>query len=177
VRPFIRRWLVIFAALTGLMWVMALPLAALRWDANTALLFATAGALGTGIIAVAIAIVHDTVARRGLGSESASPRQHRSLLTSRSADEAFRIVQQLLKGQSWIRVKEEDPGKRLLVARTRASLSSFGERLVVEVSRAESGTTAVTMTSEPLVRTTLIDWGKNWRNLEHLQRLLQQHLA
>ena len=62
------------------------------------------------------------------------------------------------------------------MARAVTSLASSGERVVVKVSRVESGMTCVTMSSEPLLPITLIDFGKNWRNLERLEKLLRQQL-
>jgi hypothetical protein len=45
---------------------------------------------------------------------------------------------------------------------------SWGERLVLATHADDSGGTAVTITSEPLFRLTLLDYGRNRDNVERL---------
>ena len=177
-RGLVVRALKAFALVAGLIWIMALPLAALRWDAPRAFFFATAGALITAGLGVPIVLGLDAVARRGLPGESAYPhQQRRTLSTRRSSHEAFQLVELVLKSQSWLRLTATGRREGTLAARVPASLASSGERVAVHVTRTESGATTVIMTSEPLLRLTLIDFGKNWKNLERLEQALRPRLA
>lgn len=75
--------------------------------------------------------------------------------------------------RSGLRVKAVDPAAGLVHAETRTSMWSWGEKITVHVD----GYNQVSMLSQCLLPTQLIDWGKNKRNVNrffgHLTALLQ----
>lgn len=76
-------------------------------------------------------------------------------------------------GRSGFRVKAVDPAAGLVHAETRTSMWSWGEKVTIHVD----GYNQVSVTSQCLLPTQLIDWGKNKRNVNrffgHLTALLQ----
>jgi hypothetical protein len=75
--------------------------------------------------------------------------------------------------RSGLRVTAADPATGTVHAETRVSMSSWGEKVTVYVDAYNQ----VSVTSQCLLPTQLIDWGKNKRNVNrffgHLTALLQ----
>ena len=82
---------------------------------------------------------------------------------------AREAVLQAMYGLNRVKVLRDSDG--VVEARTGVSLASFGEIVRAELVE-DRGTTKVQLESRPALRTTLVDWGKNKRNLSALQRAL-----
>ena len=69
--------------------------------------------------------------------------------------------------QQWrLRRLQRDPGA--VVARTKISFLSWGDDIRVKVTSEESQSAAVVISSQSVIKTTIIDWGVNRRNVERL---------
>jgi hypothetical protein len=80
-------------------------------------------------------------------------------------------VQQLPRA----RIQLVDLESGLIRARTGISWESFGECITCQVAPAEDGGSRVRVTSSPAIRITLVDYGKNWENAEHVGSILAGH--
>lgn len=77
-------------------------------------------------------------------------------------DSAADIIQ-----EQWrLRRLRRDPDA--VVARTKISFLSWGDDIRVEVTSEESKSASVVISSKSVVKTTIIDWGVNRRNVERL---------
>ena len=72
----------------------------------------------------------------------------------------------ILRRQWRLRRLQRDPGA--VVARTKISLLSWGDDIRVEVTSGASQSAAVVISSQSVLKTTIIDWGVNRRNVERL---------
>jgi hypothetical protein len=69
-------------------------------------------------------------------------------------------------------IREADPSTGRYTARTRRSWRSWGEDVTVELTGAQTAPVA-RITSRPVIRTTLIDYGKGRRNVKQVAAALQ----
>ena len=72
----------------------------------------------------------------------------------------------ILRRQWRLRRLQRDPDA--VVARTKISLLSWGDDIRVEVTSEASQSAAVAISSQSVLKTTIIDWGVNRRNVERL---------
>jgi uncharacterized protein (DUF1499 family) len=72
----------------------------------------------------------------------------------------------ILRRQWRLRRLQRDPGA--VAARTKISLLSWGDDIRVEVTSEASQSAAVVISSQSILKTTIIDWGVNRRNVERL---------
>lgn len=136
---------------------------------TTGLLVGLAGcALMGGFFALFIGTI-DLVADRGSGP--AGPRQDISVAVAAGRDLPDRIRSSLRQLDAEIR--DEDIAGGHYVARTRWSWRSFGEDVAVTVTGDPSAPVA-RITSRPVVRTTLIDYGKGRGNVQRVADALRR---
>jgi len=69
-------------------------------------------------------------------------------------------------------VKHADVDAGLIEARIGVSWRSWGERLTVRVQGQAEDQAEIDVLSEPLLRTTIVDYGKNQRNVDELLRAM-----
>lgn len=73
-------------------------------------------------------------------------------------------------GKLGIRVTHADAAVGTIVATQGASLASWGETITVQLQPMGQSVTDVMISSESSVKMTVVDWGKNARNLDNLVR-------
>ena len=133
-----------------------------------------AGLAGGAIMGGAFALVIgtlDVVANRG-GSRRGpfGPRQEATVTIRPEIDLPDRI--QAALRQLNAEIGETDVAAGLYKARTRWTWRSFGEDVTVHVT-GDPNAPVAHITSRPVVRTTLIDYGKGRRNVEQLAAALE----
>ena len=62
------------------------------------------------------------------------------------------------------------------MARAGISISSWGEAIEFQLKEIDADQTEIQFSSRPVLRTTLIDYGKNLRNIELLEEFLNKNL-
>lgn len=90
--------------------------------------------------------------------------------------QAFDIARAALMGMGVV-IQQADSANGEIVARTGASLQSFGEIISVQLRSAGTDQTDVYIRSASAVQTTLVDWGKNQQNLDTFEAMFVQIAA
>jgi uncharacterized protein (DUF1499 family) len=91
----------------------------------------------------------------------------KSALISGTTDiESLDYATDIMRERWRLRRLERDPG--VVIARTKISFKSWGEDIRVEVTSEVPQTATVVISSRSVLKTTLIDWGVNRRNVEQL---------
>lgn len=65
----------------------------------------------------------------------------------------------------------------MVTARTPFNWRSIGEVMTVRLSRADAGTTRIDVSSESVLRTVMLDWGKNNDNLRRFEAAFRTRIA
>jgi hypothetical protein len=143
------------------------------------------GIIAGAIMAVAFAALGplffawDRLARRGLPNTSQKVHQTRELTFECSPDTALRRVEEAIKQSGLsarIKVATERGGpltRSIFAGTTRPSVWSFGERLTIEIQQASATMIKVIISSRPVVPLTLVDFGRNWRNVERIAHAMR----
>ena len=71
------------------------------------------------------------------------------------------------------KIEVMDPESGLLRARTGLSWKSFGENLRVNLREVRLGATTIDISSRPRWKSTVVDYGKGFQNVERISRFLQ----
>ncbi|MBI4001156.1 MAG: hypothetical protein HY348_05165 [Nitrospira defluvii] len=136
----------------------------------------TAGAisaLGWGVLMAITIICLQLFLTRNLTAEQSQPDQSCEFEVSGSVPAAMGL---LVKSLSELRfvcnivVNEKDG---IISARTRRSFVSFGEEIAIKVTGVGKDHVRVTISSVPAMKFTVIDYGKNYRNIESIRRMLR----
>jgi hypothetical protein len=98
----------------------------------------------------------------------------RSIELALPYDEAFDLCIESLRSIRKCRIQEEDRLRGKIVARTGITWKTWGDVITFELRRIEGNRTLVTVSSRPVVRTTLVDYGKNLENVERICSFLKE---
>lgn len=141
-------------------------------SATAGLLFGLVGCGIMGGLFAAVIGTLDLVAGRGEQHGGPSgPRQDATVSVGAEAELPDRIEAALRQLNAEIRDKDVAGGR--YTARTRWSWRSFGEDVTVTLTGDPTAPVAH-ITSRPVVRTTLIDYGKGQRNVQQVAAALRQ---
>ncbi len=114
----------------------------------------------------------DFLLTRKLPSDASSVRQERVLQVQGEFIRIFEKSFEILRGMKFIKKIEPAEGSQSISARTKASIASFGEDLTLEFKPMDGENTEVYISSCPIVRYTLLDFGKNYRNVERISKAI-----
>ena len=133
-----------------------------------------AGLLGACVL-IPIFILIDVFGMRNVPAayRSQGANQTRFIVTRGSAESVYGACRSALRAIKGLKFTGEDPAGGRLFAKTGMSFSSNGEKMTVAVERLKAGKLSVTVTSKPIIRTVMIDMGKNCRNVETFVEALQ----
>lgn len=128
-----------------------------------------------GVIVASILTIQHVRRVRRLGIEPGlwgSVRHNRTVALSLSCEEAIRLVDWAARSWRW-KVRRVDAGRPKITAVTRMSLQSWGERVTVTARPMGAGC-EVEVSSRPLVPLTLVDYGRNFINMQHMIAFLTE---
>jgi hypothetical protein len=134
------------------------------------------GAMMSGILGTS----HFLAAHKEGGSDwkrALSPIQVRRITLPVDDKTAVKLVGDALSELSTTLEPPETGHDGLLQIKTGTGLRSFGEAVAIKIDSAEPGMTLFTISSTPLVRTTLVDYGKGYQNVERLTDSLRKSSA
>jgi uncharacterized protein (DUF1499 family) len=89
-----------------------------------------------------------------------------ALIPGTTDSESLDYAADIMRKRWRLRRLERDPG--VVIARTKISFKSWGEDIRVEVRSEVPQSATVVISSRSVLKTTLIDWGVNRRNVEQL---------
>jgi len=96
--------------------------------------------------------------------ESANVRNEKSIIVNLDYNEAFETSKKALTSIGG-RIINEDRENGVITARTGLSWKSFGENVKIEITKLSNQQTQVKVSSVPMIRATILDYGKNYENV------------
>lgn len=123
-----------------------------------------------GLVLAWLHVLSTSKDQRDTGKAS-EVRQQRQLTVFLSYDQSFTACEDAL-ALIGARVIEESTAKGIIRARTGFSWRSFGEIITIHLRQATDNLVEIEVNSRPSVRTTLVDYGKNWNNVKAISDFL-----
>jgi len=126
------------------------------------------------VLMASVLIPLDYFMTRKLPAKALDVNQVREIQVDGALDETFQKCVDLLKRCKTI--KSVSPSKKedfLISARTRASIVSFGEEITLHFQELTKGIIKIQISSKPAVPFTLLDYGKNFRNVELIREKIE----
>lgn len=152
----------------------------IRTAAFTAALCLVSGVFFGTFMALSLGELH----RRGLRQRGFTPTAQNLAVVHRRAislrlpySQAFDRCREALSRLPRTAIQQEDRSIGILVARCGTTWASWGERIVLYLQPEADGTTRVAFNSRPILRSTIIDYGKNLENVERIWSCLVSHEA
>jgi hypothetical protein len=90
-----------------------------------------------------------------------------------SYDEAYKACVESIHQIKKSKIVKEDPINGTVDAKAGISWKTFGDKISFKLKRLENDHTEVEFSSRPIIRTTLIDYGKNLRNVQIIENYLK----
>lgn len=172
----LKTFFLVFIGLTVVFGILLSIPFALRHGLWIAAAVGLKGGLLFGVIMTLVFVGYYFVANRLTPLEQRDLIQRRELMIAASPPHILDQCYQLLKSERFVKLADFDEGQGIITAKTTMSWACPGERITVQVSP-EDGKTRIVITSQPLWKTTMVDYGKNFRNAEALQKLLRDRLG
>ncbi len=141
------------------------------FDRNT-ILGIVMGALSMALI---LGILHYLIVRKiSQGQQfDLSPIQRRTLVLKSNSTNIFENCVVILQ-KFPARIIENDAMKNYITARTNMSWKSWGDNIRIDVIQVDDISTQVKITCRPSLKTTLVDFGINYKNAEKLLSLISE---
>lgn len=96
------------------------------------------------------------------------------------AEQVFRTCMEILRGCKFIgkiKTQQHDEKELLISARTKWSWESFGENIELQFQPLQSEVTRIHITSRPLMKTTVFDFGRNFKNLQKIRKAIEKNYS
>lgn len=92
-----------------------------------------------------------------------------------SFERVFDLCVESLKLIHKCKIEKEDRSQGTIDARAGMTWRTFGDRISFRVFKIDDSRTEVEVSSRPVVKSTLVDYGKNLENIERITSFLQEH--
>lgn len=87
----------------------------------------------------------------------------------RGADDAYQRALSATGAFKKAKVTEADEGTRRVELKVGMSFKSWGEKVTIELSPADDGATRAVLSSQASLGTTMVDYGKNYDNVQRVK--------
>ncbi len=124
-----------------------------------------------GFSTVFVFLILDLIARKTI-PHSADICQSRLIISQGQCNDVIEKCFAALKNIGFVKKLQYNEAQKQIVATTKMSWASFGEEMTIRCDQETSTTVKVTIISKPLVKTTMIDYGKNFKNVETFQQAI-----
>ena len=125
-------------------------------------------------IFMAIALVPlDLWMTRKLPNDALRPNQSREVEVIAACNEVFELIKSSVAGLRFMKSYTAVMEDGVIYGRTKLSWTSIGEDIVIAVNPLNATRTRVKITSRPRLRYTLLDYGKNYRNIEAISNAIK----
>jgi hypothetical protein len=172
----LKKFVLIFIGLTIVAGtLLAIPLT-FRHGIWKAAAFGLKGGLLFGAILTLVFVGFYFLAYRMTPPEQRDLIQRRELIAAGSLPDILDQCYRLLKSERFVKLADLDEAGRIITARTRMSWACPGEKITIHFSP-DDGKHRIVISSEPVWRTTMIDYGKNFKNVEALQKLFRDRIG
>lgn len=106
-----------------------------------------------------------------------SVRQSRTLEIDHNIDDTFNLCLEAYTVLKRAVIKKVDRQAATIEVRTGANLRTYGELITIKIAPLDAHTSTVTISSRPRVKSTMIDYGRNLRNVNLLALYLREQIA
>jgi hypothetical protein len=89
-------------------------------------------------------------------------------------NDAFNMCRESLASIQYCAIKKKDLSQGKIVAEKVPSWRSMGEVITFDIKQVNARRTHIIVSSKPLLRTTIIDWGKNLENVQKITQYLRE---
>ena len=113
---------------------------------------------------------------RKLPVEALNVRQERSINLKGEFNSIYVYCVEVIRNIKGVRRIEKDNNPNI-IAFTRISMSSVGERISLELSQLDQETINIHIMSQPIIKFTMLDYGKNYKNVESVANQLVKYNA
>lgn len=101
-----------------------------------------------------------------------SVKQERIFSVECDYDAIFEFIVNFLKDDEKTYIKEKEKGNKKIIAIFKLSWKSFGEKIVIQFFNISRANLYIKLSSYPLIPVTLIDYCKNFENVEYIMETL-----
>ena len=108
-----------------------------------------------------------------ISHESLSARQKRSLIADLTYKEAIDWCLRFIEETKGIKLVSQNP-RGLIIARKKLSFKSFGNKIRLEVTRIDDRSTEIIIESEPILPTTVVDFGESLQIIDIMYNKLRR---
>jgi len=170
-RKYIKTFAVV-GGLAGLLYGLAMALKIGLW--NGILAGVIFGAIGGSLMALVL-IPLDLFFTRKFPPEALNVQQHRELKVQGECKQVFEKCHAVLESLPFIKAVSSTNGSTQLSANTKMSFASFGEDIKLTIKELDKVAVEIHISSRPAFRYTLLDYGKNFRNVEQISAAINNH--
>lgn len=132
--------------------------------------------IGITILAAAVLIPIDFLLTKNLPSEAYNVRQNREFQVNGDFDTVFQNCVALLDGIDFIKNVTPIKDKKIISALTKTTLISFGEAITLQFIIESKNITKIYLSSSPTFKFTLLDYGKNYKNVDYINKAIVNKL-
>lgn len=120
-----------------------------------------------------------SVKRKGfsLSEDMLRVHQNRNLSLSLPYETAFNDCIRALESLEKSNVKTADSSTGKIEVTVGWSWKSWGEKITINISKSEDNQTEIDISSRPTLRTTIVDYSKNFENVENISIFLRQRAS
>jgi hypothetical protein len=143
-------------------------------DTSRLLLLAAAAGLAFGLFMSIFGGIGQLLATRHLkaGPARLAVSQTEEVLLDGPTDQALATCAEALRVMPKTKVNEVNPEAHWIRAKRGLSWRSWGDQIRIDVQGNEDHTSLIQVSSRPCLRTTLVDWGSNLRNVAAIREYL-----
>ena len=99
-------------------------------------------------------------------------KQKRTVTLLLNYEKAFKLCKESLFSLNRSKIKKEDSENGIITAKTPMNLTSWGQRITLNLKKLNENLTEVEISTCPIPRTALIDYGEGWKYTEDISRFL-----
>lgn len=125
-------------------------------------------------IAVTLGIIDYLFRRSSGGKIGGRVKQQQEIIIQRPFNETVNLCRKSIEKYNGKKLTT-DPTEGIIQGRIGVSWQSWGEKIMIKLDELNSEETVVTITSKPLLPTTVIDYGKNKRNITRLTKYIETY--
>jgi hypothetical protein len=131
----------------------------------------TSGLLFGTWMSVIFGTVHEVCTKKIYGPGEVNPKQSKAIESNLPFDSGFEKCVNAL-GHFGAKITAQDKAQGRIEAKTGMTWKSFGETISIHLDDLKNGTIKIQISSAPVIKTTIMDYGKGRANVETIASLL-----
>jgi hypothetical protein len=171
-KKYITALLYVFVAsgvLTGLMWAM-------RAEFWSGFRFGLIFAIGLTLFVALVLLPLDFFFTKNVSNGELDVNSAAELKLTGDIADVFQTSVEILSSLGTMRSVQPLKQEMTIAARTKASLFSFGEQIILRFTCVKEGEVSIQISSEPVFKYTKIDYGTNLKNVKFISRAIAESL-